>query len=174
MKNFGRLLTVAFVVIFSNIQMHVEAQTTNYQVYALFVMNIAKYSSWPAEISEFRITVFGKSKIYDELVKLSATKTINGTPIKVNQTDNLSEIGNQEMVFLSDGKSNALNEVLQAAQGRPIMVVAEREGLVKRGAGFSFVTTESNTLRFDINNTDLEKRQIKVSKNLTILANMVL
>ena len=39
-----------------------KAQTTNYQVYSLYVLNIAKYSSWPEVEGEFNITVFGKSK----------------------------------------------------------------------------------------------------------------
>ncbi len=172
MKNFVGSLTFSAVILCATV-ISVQAQTKNYQVYALFVMNIAKYSVWPSPNSEFRIAVFGKSKIYDELQKIAASKTINGIPIKVYQTENLTELGNQEIIYLSDGKSSVLSDILQVVQGKPIMIVAEREGLFKKGAGFSFVLTESNTLRFDINNTELEKRQIRVSKNLFALANTI-
>jgi hypothetical protein len=64
-----------------------------------------------------------------------------------------------------------LEDLLKTIQGKPVMIIAEREGLVKRGAGFSFVLMDNNTLRFDINNTELEKHQIKVSKSLSTLAN---
>ncbi|HEY9008765.1 YfiR family protein [Ohtaekwangia sp.] len=147
-----------------------KAQTTNYQVYSLFVINIAKYSSWPELKGEIHITVFGKSKIFDELMKQNG-KNVNGQIVKVNQVDNLAEISQPHIIFLADGRSGALEDVLKVTQGKPVMVISEREGLFKKGAGFSFVVMENSTLRFDINNTELEKRQIKVSKNLSALAN---
>ena len=150
------------------------AQTTNYQVHSLFVLNIAKYSEWPTAETEFNIVVFGKSKIYDELVKLTQGKNINGHTIKVTQVENVSEIGNANIVYLADGKSGSLDDVLKTTDGKSVMVIAEREGLFKKGAGFSFMLTENNTLRYDINNSMLAKRNIKVSKNLATLANSVI
>jgi hypothetical protein len=150
------------------------AQTTNYQVHSLFVLNIAKYSEWPAAETEFQIVVFGKSKIYDELTKLTAGKNINGKTIKVTQVENITDIGAANIVFLADGKSSSLDDLVKATEGKSIMVIAEREGLYKKGAGFSFMLTETNTLRYDINNGALAKRNIKVSKNLANLANSVI
>jgi hypothetical protein len=150
------------------------AQTTNYQVHSLFVVNIAKYSTWPAPAGEFNIVVFGKSKIYDELVKQTAGKNINGASIKVIQTDNMGDLAHAQIVFLADGKSNALDDMVKATSGKPVMIIAEREGLYKKGAGFSFVIMDNNTMRYDINHTDLEKRQIKISKNLSSLAKSII
>lgn len=151
-----------------------SAQTTNYQVHSLFVLNIAKYSEWPTADAEFHIVVFGKSKMYDELTKLTTGKNINGHTIKVTQAENVAEIGTANIVFLADGKSGNLDEIVKATEGKSIMVIAEREGLFKKGAGFSFMLTENNTLRYDINNAVLAKRNIKVSKNLANLANSVI
>jgi hypothetical protein len=151
-----------------------NAQTTNYQVHSLFIINIAKYSTWPSSSGEFHMVVFGKSKIYDELVKQVSGKNINGLTIKVTQTDNITEIGNPQIIFLADGKSSNLSELLKVTDGKSTMVIAEREGLFKKGAGFSFVLMDNNTLRYDINNGELEKRNIKVSKNLSALANTVI
>lgn len=146
-----------------------RAQTTNHQVYALFIVNIAKYSSWPSAHSEMHITVFGKTKVFDELVKQNG-KNVNGT-VKVTQVDDVAALGTPNIIYLADGKSGSLDDVLKAMEGKPVMIIAEREGLYKKGAGFSFVVLENSTLRFDINSTDLEKRQIKVAKNLAALAN---
>jgi hypothetical protein len=153
---------------------HAKGQTTNYQVHSLFVINIAKYSTWPAHGGDFQVTVFGKSKVFDELVKQSTGKHINGQPIKVVQADNLTEIGSPQIIYLADGKSSALDEILKATEGKSVLIIAEREGLFKKGAGFSFIILDNNTLRYDINGTEIEKRQIKVSKNLTSLANTVM
>jgi hypothetical protein len=151
-----------------------SAQTTNYQVHSLFLLNIAKYSTWPAHGSEFHIVVFGKSKMYDELTKNTAGKSINGLPIKITQAESLTEVGDAQIVFLADNKSGNLAEIMKATEGKATMIIAEREGLFKKGAGFSFIIMDNNTLRYDINNAELEKRNIKVSKNLANLANSVI
>jgi hypothetical protein len=150
-----------------------RAQTTNYQVYALFVMNIAKYSSWPAVDGEMQIAVFGKSKTYDELLKQNG-KNVNGHQVKVDQVENITDIGHPHILYLADGKSGNLDEIIKATHGKAIMIITEREGLFKKGAGFSFVVMENGTLRFDVNNTELEKRSIKVSKSLSALANAMI
>ena len=136
----------------------------------MFVMNIAKYSSWPEQNTELHITVFGKSKIYDELLKHNG-KSVNGHVVKVTQADNVDAIGQTHIVYVADGKSSALDDIVKSTQGKPVLIIGEREGLFKKGAGFSFVVMENSTLRFDINNTELDKRQIKVSKSLSALAN---
>jgi hypothetical protein len=147
-----------------------KAQTTNHQVYALFVVNIAKYSSWPNHTGgEMHITVLGRTKVYDELVKQNG-KNANGI-IKVDQADDVQSIGDPNIIYLADGKSSALDDLLKVTQGKPVMIITEREGLFKKGAGFSFIIMDNSTLRFDINNSDLEKRQIKVSRSLATLAN---
>lgn len=166
-------LTVLLVLILC-VSVEVKAQTTNYQVHSLFVMNIAKYSTWPSHENEFQITVFGKSKIYDELVKQSTGKNINGAALKVSQSESIVDIHTPQIIIVADSKSSSLNEILKATEGKSVMVIAEREGLFKKGAGFSFVVMDNNTLRYDINNGELEKRQIKISKNLSALANSVL
>jgi hypothetical protein len=146
------------------------AQTTNYQVYALFVVNIAKHSSWPDVGADMEITVIGKSKVYDELLKHNG-KNVNGRVIKLKQVEKLADIGQPNILYVADGKSSSIDEMLQATQGKPVMIIGERESLFKKGAGFSFVIMDNGTLRYDVNNTELEKRQIKVSKNLSAVAN---
>lgn len=146
------------------------AQTTNYPVYALYVINIAKYSAWPSTASDLNVAVLGKTKVYDELVKHNG-KTVNGHILKVSAIENVNDIGASHILYLADGKSGALDEVMTSTQGKPVMIICEREGLFKKGAGFSFIIMDNNTLRFDINTTELDKRNIKVSKSLASLAN---
>lgn len=155
------------ILVFSAFKL--QAQTTNYQAYALFVVNFAKYSSWPHPKGQMDIKIYGKSKVYDELLKQNG-KTINGSVLKVTQIDNLTEIGSPHILYIADGKSSTIGDVLQAITDKSVLVIGEREGLYKKGAGFSFVVMENNTLRYDINNAELEKRQIKVSKALRSLA----
>ena len=147
-----------------------NAQTTNYQVYSLYVINIAKYSSWPSTTGELNVAVLGKSKVYEELLKHHG-KNVNGHTMKVSQAENLSDVGGAHIVYLPDSKSALLDDLIKSTEGKPVMIISEREGLHKRGAGFSFIVMDNGTLRCDMNNTELERRQIKVSKNLTAITN---
>jgi len=147
-----------------------KSQTTNYQVYSLYVINIAKYTSWPSTSGELRIAVLGKSKVYEELMKHNG-KVVNGQTMKITQVESPAEIDNAHIVYVPDGKTSAFEDVFKRTSGQPVMIIGEREGLHKRGAGFSFVVMDNGTLRCDMNNTELEKRQIKVSKNLTAMTN---
>jgi hypothetical protein len=159
-----------FLSCFMFIVLTTIAQTTNYPVYALYVVNIAKYSSWPTVGDELHIGVLGKTKVYDELVKHDG-KTVNGHILRVTVIEGVQDIGSSHILYLADGRSSVLEELLATTSGKAVMIICEREGLYKKGAGFSFVVMENNTLRFDINATELGKRNIKVSKSLTTLAN---
>lgn len=167
------IIFIFLVVVFIGKASTASAQTTNYQVYALFVVNIAKYSEFPHLQGELEIASFGKSRAYEELLKQNG-KTVNGHTLKVTQTEDIAALQKANVIYLADNKSSALDEVLKATEGRPVMIICEREGLFRKGAGLSFVVTDNNTLRFDVNNGELEKRQIKISKNLTALANTIL
>src|SRR5689334_341780 len=85
-----------------------NAQTTNHAAYSLFVINFAKYGSWPQTGADFKIAVLGKSKIYEELLKSTANKNVNGQPYKVVQIENAGEIADAHIVFIPDNKSSNL------------------------------------------------------------------
>ena len=149
-----------------------KAQTTNYQVYSVFVVSIAKYSSWPeSDAKEFKIAVLGKSKVYDELAKSTTGKEIHGKKVQVTQLDEIPKSDFPQIIYVPDGQSSQLSELTKAMAGKPVMIIAEREGLFKKGANFSFVVLDNNSLRFDINKKELESHQLKISQNLIVLAN---
>jgi hypothetical protein len=152
-----------------------QAQTTNHKVYSLFVYNIARYSSIPAEGNQFKITVLGKSNVLEELQKVSATKDVNGKKMIVEQQDNVAKISESQIIYVSDGRTSAIAELVRKFEGKPVLIISEREGFYKRGAGISFVVSDDTKLRVDINRSELEKRQIKVSQNIVLtIANVVI
>jgi hypothetical protein len=159
-----KLIFVFIIAVGSSI--FAKAQTTNHKVYSLFVVNIAKYTSFPNSGSNFNIIVIGKSEVYDELLKVAATKDVNGKKMVITKADDASAITDVQIIYLSDGKSSSVAEVAKKFEGKPVMIISEREGLFKKGAGLSFIVSEDSKLRVDINKTDLEKRQIKISQNL--------
>lgn len=150
------------------------AQTTNYQAYSVFVYGMTKYMSWPStNKAEFVIVVFGKSKVYDEMIKGFSGKTVNGLPLKIVQVEDISSIGDPQIVYVSDGKSGQLEEVKKLTLGKPVLIIGEREGLHKKGAGMSFIAID-NKLRIDINNVELTGRNIRTSTQMQALAHEII
>ena len=164
-----------FLFIWFGLQAH--AQTTNYKVYSLFVVNIAKFSSFPQQAggSDFKIIVLGKSNVFEELQKVAQTKDVNGKKMVVTQQDDVSKLAEAQILYVSDGKSGSLADAIKKFEGKPVMIISEREGLFKRGAGLSFIVSEDGKLRLDINKTDLEKRQVRISQSvMSSLANVII
>lgn len=148
------------------------AQTTNYKAHAIFVFSIAKYSQWPnsGAGNPFVIVVLGKTKLYDELVATAGNHSINGMKVSVLQADEISEIKQPQMVLVADNKSSVLPDLIKTTTNQPVMIVTEREGLHKKGAGVSFFVNDAGKLNFDLNLTEMQKRTITLSKSLTSLA----
>lgn len=154
----------------------VHAQETDYRAYSLFVYNFMKYIEWPTETGnkeDFVIGVFGDSFILKELQNLAATKKIKGRTILVKKLSTVDEVTSCQLVYIASSKSGSLKLLLEKTKEKPILLVAEREGLAKKGAGLSFVTMEDDVLKFDINRSIIEKHNLKVSTILISLGLIV-
>jgi hypothetical protein len=147
-------------------------QISNYKAYSIYVYSFSKYINWPEQGStdEFVITVVGKSKVREELETMAQTKNVGGKKIVIKNVNGAEEIKLSHIVYVSDDKSSQLNEVLAKVGSAPTLVIAERDGMAKKGASISFIAMEDNTLRFEVNEEALGNHRLKVSKNLLALA----
>lgn len=150
-----------------------HAQVSVHRSYALYVQSIAKYSSWPTLTGDFKIVVLGQTAAFEELQKSMDGKLYSGAKARVVKTDNIADVTDACIVYLADEKSNLLSEVLKLTDGKPIMIVTERERLHLEGAGISF-TTIDNRIRYDLNLKDLQKRNLKTAMQVVTLAHETL
>ena len=77
------------------------------------------------------------------------------------------------MIYIPTSKSAALKPMLEKVKGKSILVVAEREGLAKKGAAISFFIDDDDALKFDINKSALDSRSLKVAQMLLQLGILV-
>jgi hypothetical protein len=150
---------------------HSFGQTTNHKAYAIFLYSFTRYIEWPTEPREdFKITIVGKSKIAAELLPLMQNKTVAGKKITIHQVNTPEEVGHTQLIYLSDHKSSDLAKVLEQISGKATLVVTERDGLVKRGAGISFIVYDDNSLHFELNDKAFMAYNLKVANELKNLA----
>ncbi len=164
-------IVVVFLCVLALNNQRAQAQTDINSAYSLFLYNFAKYSQWPDNSSgDFKITVLGNSKVYQELQKISTSKKINGRNIVVSKAMSVGDIGESDLLFISLGKSSEISSIMETTTGKPIMVVAEKKGLYEKGACISFYVGDDSKLRFQINDQELSNRNLKMAQSLKGMA----
>ena len=137
---------------------------------ALFVYNFTRYIQWPASNSqEFVIGVLGKSSIYKELTNVASQKKIGSSTIVVKQYSNPSEIGKCQILIISGEASSQVAQLAAEFQGKNTLIITERPGLSKKGAGICFAL-EDGKQRFEISKSNLEKNGLLVNNQLLDMA----
>lgn len=143
-----------------------SAQQTDYKSYTLFVYNFIKYIEWPKaqKGGDFIIIVLGNSPVVNELKNLAATKKAHGQNIVVKQISTLDEIGNCQLLYIASSKSSSLKDIVEKTKNNSTLLIAEREGLAKKGAAINFVTLEDegDLLKFEVNKKNIESRNLKI------------
>jgi len=161
-----------FVVITNS---KVNAQSTDYKAYSLYVYNFMKYVEWPEEESkgDFVIALVGDSKIKDELLVLSNHKKVKGRKIVFKQFTKLEDITYCHLLYVSSSKSSSIKMINKKFATKPMLIVGEREQSVYKGAALSFLTTDEDELKFDINKKEIESHKLKISSSLIKLGTLI-
>lgn len=151
------------------------SQEKNYKAYSVYVYNFIKYIEWPEDTKkgDFVIAIIGNSPISAELKTLAATKKANGQTIVIKQFASVAEVDKCQILYISAGKSSVLKEAIEKTKNMSALLIAEREGLAKKGAGINFVTLEDETLKFEVNKKVIEAHNLKIPKMLFSLGLVV-
>ncbi len=145
-----------------------KGQTATFK--ALFLYNFTKNIEWPASDSgnELVITVLGDDEISAELEKIAKVKKAGNKSIKIVTAKSVKDIADTHMVFLGSAKSALMNTLSHEKAGQPVLLVADKEGLCKQGAGISFLTV-GGKLRYEICPAIIESHNLKVTQKVLSL-----
>lgn len=172
MKSKVKYIVVFAILLCSGVSS--RAQSVDYKAQVLFMYNFMKYTNWPTPVGDFRITVYGNSPIVAELKKLAMVKkTPNGKSIVVTEVMDARSITECEMLYIPDAKSKDLEEIINAIKDKPVLIITQRDGLVKKGACINFFIQDDDRLGFTVSIKNLEARKLKIGSELTILAEVV-
>lgn len=174
MKNL--LIKISFVLLLGFISVAAQAQEMNYKAQSLFLYNFIKYSKWPSAPlnNEFVITVVGDTPLTTELQAMAKIKkTPEGYNIVIRKANTANDIGTTQLVYLADNKSKELKPLLEKTKGQPVLIVAEREGLTKKGAAINFITLDNDILKFELSRKMLESHKLRMAGELVQLALLV-
>lgn len=145
-----------------------KGQTATFK--ALFLYNFTKNIDWPAEAgdNELVITILGDDEVSAELEKIASVKKAGNKSIKIVQARSVKEVGDTHIVFLGSAKSALMQTLTHEQQGKPVLLVADKDGLCKQGAGIAFVMANGK-LRYEICPRNIEAHNLKVTQKVISL-----
>jgi len=167
-SNLGRYVAIVLsIIVFS---LNVAAQDINYKSQSLFIYVFTKNITWPSykiNAPEFRIGVYGNSPIMNELeVIASLKKAANGKKITVHKIEDFAQLSNFHILYIASSKSRELSKILESLKKEPVLVVAERDGLARKGASINFIVTDDNYLKFEVNREALRNHNLSMNDEL--------
>jgi hypothetical protein len=153
----------------------VSYQEINYKSYSLLLHSFAKNIDWPDEMQRttFVFGIYGKSKLYDELLLLTRTKKVRHMTVEVRTINTPAEALNCQLVFVPSSRSSAVVNINKVIGNKPVLLVCERTGFCLKGAAISYAIDEQGALRFDINTKTCAQQKLTVRPQLLQMADRV-
>lgn len=146
-----------------------KAQDLDYRAQSLYIYKFTKFIYWPAERStgDFIIGVYGSSPILEELRLMASIKKA-GTDrnIVVKEIKPEEDISGYHIIYVPSSKSRQLKALADQLGNKPVLIVAEREGMAARGATISFLIDNYEILKFEVNTARLKEQELDISDEL--------
>lgn len=152
-------------------------QPTEYQLKAAYIYHFAQFVDWPAEAfpatnSPLIIGILGDNPFGDDLNHVIQGKVLNGHAFSVKEFRSATEITNNCHILFISSSVRRLPEVFASLKGTSILTVGESDRFTEMGGMINFVV-EGSKIRFQINETTVEKAGLKISFKLLSLASQV-
>ena len=150
------------------------AAASERSVKAAFLYKFAEYVDWsttPVRPSEepFTIGVLGAGALADDLLRMTADRTLDNRPISVRRVSANDGIDDLQVLFIAGEQRGRLEDVLSSARGRPILTVTEAEGALTNGSIINF-TMMGDRLRFEVSLDAAQSSRLRLSSRLLAVA----
>jgi hypothetical protein len=145
---------------------------TNARLKSVFIYNFTRYIDWPADYKsgDFVISMYGtNAAMLTELNNMAKTKTVGTQKIVIKNTTSLDGIGKCNILYVTTDVTTPISEIIAKIKGKATLLVTEQPGLAKKGSAINFVVVE-NRQKFELNQNNAEKNNLKVSSSLLALA----
>jgi hypothetical protein len=152
-----------------------NAQASEYQVKAVYLLNFLQYTTWPAsalpEDGPIRLCVLGTDPMGDLLVDAVAGRRAQGRRIELLPVERVVELERCHAGFIAQQNRVAAGVWLERLRGLPVLTIGEGEGFTRAG-GMIALVLDASTVRFDVNadalrtaGLDLSSRVLRLARN---------
>ncbi|MBI3813486.1 MAG: YfiR family protein [Nitrospinae bacterium] len=153
-----------------------EFTPSEYQVKAAFLYNFLKFVEWPPDAphndtSTLSVCILGEDHFGSALDAMKEN-AVQGKMIAIKRTNNLRNIKDCSVIFISGSEKKNLGDILQFLKDSAVLTISDIDGFAEAGGIIAFVR-EDGKVRFKININAARQSQLKVSSKLLKLAHIV-
>lgn len=154
----------------------VNATPDEYQVKAVFLFNFGHFVEWPRESGNgnqpFAICVVGADPFGQTLDDVVRGESVGSRALVVRRLRSTNEIEGCDIVFVSRGNENLLQDTVAAVRGRGVLTVTDAEGAEREGA-IIVLFKEKNRIRMRIDLAAARENGLVISSKLLRPAEVV-
>jgi hypothetical protein len=134
---------------------------------AMFIYNFIRYIEWPANNSkgEIVVGVYGSSTVYSDLKTLADEHMTSNRPVVVKFIFNTRELSSCNLVFVSEERSDNIDEVYAICKNKAIVLITDKPGMARTYSAINLFDN-AGKLGFEVNRKNMEKEGIKVNATL--------
>lgn len=164
-------------------------QASEQTIKAAFLFKFAEYVDWPAAPvqpidspfgaaplepadSPFVFGVLGSGALADDLLRMTADRTLGERPIRVRRLAAGDVIDDLQVLFIAADQEDRVGELLSSARGRPILTVTESEGALANGSVINF-TVNGERVRFEVSINAAQVNSLRLNSRLLAVAERV-
>jgi hypothetical protein len=154
-----------------------ESSLSEYEVKAGFLVNFAKFVTWPADAfasptAPIVIGIVGDDPFGAVLDDAARTQRVGDRPIQVKRVGTRDELSAYHVVFVSASEEKQLGAIIKRLEQTRALTVSDIERFCSGGGVIGFVS-ERSRVRFEINVGAADARGLKISTRLMALASKV-
>jgi hypothetical protein len=149
-----------------------QSEEAGAKIKAIYIYNFTKYIEWPSEYKEgnFVIGIYGvNAPLLGELNKMASSKLVGSQKLEIKSVNSPAEAASCHIIYILSDNSGQLTEVINKIKGKSTLIVTDKAGMAKLGAGINFSIVE-NKQKIELNRGNIEKYKLKVASTLVEMA----
>jgi hypothetical protein len=171
------LKKIGYILLFVILQIlsahNAYAQKIDSKISSMFIFYFTKYIEWPQSNYQIKLAIYADDKEYGALKSILLKKQFAGKNLIISQLKEKQTAVSYNIVFIANNKSKDIKSIVQNCSQNSTVVVAEKNGAMKKGSGIELYLDEDdeNKTKFIINKKLLESKGLKLSSQLLSLSN---
>ncbi len=148
------------------------------QVKAIFLERFTRFTQWPSDSNvhdpdkPFVLGVLDKGDFVKILREVYHQQKIKGKPVEIKVIHYLDSVLSCHLLFIGRSYKKELSWILAKTRNRPILTVSDTTGFANKGVLINLYLV-NRKIRFEINQSALQRSGLKMSYNLLSLAKII-
>lgn len=170
MKILIRYFSISVICLLFSTNLNAQ-QIKRSDIISAYVYNFAKNVQWQNEdlLNEFSFLIVGNDEdLFRAMKSLSKSKLLRNKPIKVSQAEELNNIENLQLIFITKDNEKKLVDIFDKIEGKNILLITD-SFKDKRLIMINFLELKNETLHFEINKANIINQHIKIMEEIILM-----